>query len=158
VLYSPNWLFLIPGLILMVFGLITSAVLISGPISIGSVNFDVHTLLFTSVLALIGFQFILFYGLTKVYTVENDLLPKSKKYDRLFKFINLEKGLIIGFILVIVGIALSISAYTDWQAISFGNIENNSVFRRVIPAVTLMLLGVQIILFSLFFSILGLKK
>ena len=158
VLYSPNWLFLIPGLILMVFGLITSAVLISGPISIGSVNFDVHTLLFTSVLALIGFQFILFYGLTKVYTVENDLLPKSKKYDRLFKFINLEKGLIIGFILVIVGIALSFSAYTDWQAISFGNIENNSVFRRVIPAVTLMLLGVQIILFSLFFSILGLKK
>ncbi len=158
VLYSPNWLFLIPGLILMVFGLITSAVLISGPISIGSVNFDVHTLLFTSVLALIGFQFILFYGLTKVYTVENDLLPKSKKYDRLFKFINLEKGLIIGFILVIVGIALSISAYTDWQAISFGNIENNSVFRSVIPAVTLMLLGVQIILFSLFFSILGLKK
>ncbi|HAV54916.1 MAG TPA: hypothetical protein DCX41_08335 [Aequorivita sp.] len=100
----------------------------------------------------------MFYGLTKVYTVENDLLPKSKKYDRLFKFINLEKGLIIGFILVIVGIALSISAYTDWQAISFGNIENNSVFRRVIPAVTLMLLGVQIILFSLFFSILGLKK
>ncbi len=158
VLYSPNWLFLIPGLILMVFGLITSAVLISGPISIGSVNFDVHTLLFTSVLALIGFQFILFYGLTKVYTVENDLLPKSKKYDRLFKFINLEKGLIIGFILVIVGIALSISAYTDWQAISFGNIENNSVFRSVIPAVILMLLGVQIILFSLFFSILGLKK
>ncbi|MBK5213898.1 MAG: glycosyltransferase family 2 protein [Flavobacteriaceae bacterium] len=158
VLYSPNWLFLIPGLLLMVFGVITSAFLIAGPVSIGTVNFDVHTLLFTSGFVLIGFQFILFYGLTKVFTVENDLLPKSNKYDRLFKFINLEKGLILGLILVIVGIVLSISAYWDWQETSFGDINNTAVFRTVIPAVTLMLLGIQIILFSLFFSILGLKK
>lgn len=157
-LYSPNWLFFIPGAILMVFGLITSALLVVGPIKIGTVTFDVHTLLYTSGLVPIGFQFILFYGLTKVFTVENELLPKSKKYDRLFKFINLEKGLIIGLALVIVGVVLSILAYADWQAISFGDIENTSVLRRVIPAVTLMLLGVQIILFSLFFSILGLKK
>lgn len=158
VLYSPNWLFLIPGMILMLFGLIASVLLINGPIAVGSVNFDVHTLLFTSGLFLIGFQFILFYGLTKVFTVENELLPKSNKYDRLFKFINLEKGLIVGLLLVVIGIFLSIAAYSDWQAISFGNINTTSVFRMVIPAVTLMLLGIQIILFSLFFSILGLKK
>ncbi len=158
VLYSPNWLFLIPGLLLMVFGVITSAFLINGSVKIGAVNFDVHTLLFTSALVLIGFQFILFYGLTKVFTVENELLPKSKKYDSLFKFINLEKGLIVGLILVIAGIILSISAYSNWQELSFGDINDNSVFRIVIPAVTLILLGIQIMLFSLFFSILGLKK
>ena len=158
VLYSPNWLFLIPGMILMIVGLITSTLLLFGPVKIGTINFDVHTLLFTSGFVLIGFQFILFYGLTKVFTVENGLLPKSKKYDRLFKFIDLEKGLVVGIILVITGIALSISAYSDWQAVSFGDIENPALFRRIIPAVTLTLLGVQIILFSLFFSILGLKK
>ncbi len=158
VLYSPNWLFLIPGMVLMLFGLIASAFLINGPIAIGGVNFDVHTLLFTSGLFLIGFQFILFYGLTKVFTVENGLLPKSNKYDRLFKFINLERGLIMGALLVFGGIILSITAYANWQAVSFGNINTTAVFRMVIPAVTLMLLGVQIILFSLFFSILGLKK
>jgi len=158
VLYSPNWLFMVPGLLLMLFGLITSAILITGPVSVGNVNFDVHTLLFTSGFILIGFQFILFYGLTKVFTVENELLPKSKKYDRLFKFINLEKGLITGFVLVIVGIVLSFLAYSDWQATGYGNIESTAILRRVIPAITLMLLGVQIILFSLFFSILGLKK
>ncbi|PHR11092.1 MAG: dolichol-P-glucose synthetase [Aequorivita sp.] len=158
VLYSPNWLFMVPGLLLMLFGLITSAFLIMGPVSIGNVNFDVHTLLFTSGFILIGFQFILFYGLTKVFTVENELLPKSKKYDRLLNFINLEKGLIAGFVLVIAGIVLSFLAYSDWQAIGYGNIESNAILRRIIPAITLMLLGVQIILFSLFFSILGLKK
>src|SRR5690606_27988705 len=136
VLYSPNWLFLIPGMLLMLFGLIASVLLINGPITVSTVNFDIHTLLFTSGLFLIGFQFILFYGLTKVFTVENQLLPKSKKYDTLFKFINLERGLIAGLLLVIVGIGLSISAYADWQAVSFGNIDTTSVFRTVIPAVT----------------------
>lgn len=158
VLYSPNWLFLIPGLLLFIFGIITSSFLLFGKVSIGSVNFGVHTLLFTSGFILIGFQFILFYGLTKVFTVENELLPKSNKYDKLFKLINLEKGLIVGAILVIIGIILSFSAYFDWQAINFGDIENTSTLRSVIPAITLMLLGVQVILFSLFFSILGLKK
>ncbi|MCG2431940.1 glycosyltransferase family 2 protein [Aequorivita xiaoshiensis] len=158
VLYSPNWLFLIPGLLLFIFGIITSSFLLFGTVSIGSVNFGVHTLIFTSGFVLIGFQFILFYGLTKVFTVENELLPKSNKYDKLFKLINLEKGLIVGAILVIIGIILSFSAYFDWQAINFGDIENTSTLRSVIPAITLMLLGVQVILFSLFFSILGLKK
>ncbi len=158
VLYSPSWLFLIPGLILMIFGIITSAFLINGEVTISHVSFDVHTLLFTSGFVLIGFQFILFYGLTKVFTVENDLLPKSNKYDRLFKFINLEKGLIVGFIFVLIGIALSFIALNDWQHLGYGNIVSNTVFRIVIPGVTFILLGVQIILFSLFFSILGLKK
>jgi glycosyltransferase involved in cell wall biosynthesis len=158
VLYSPNWLFLIPGMLMMLFGSIASSILIMGPLTIGTVNFDVHTLLFTSGTLLIGFQFILFYGLTKVFTVENELLPKSRKYDRLFKFINLEKGLITGILMVITGIILSILAYNNWQHLSFGNINNNNIFRIVIPAITLMLLGIQIILFSLFFSILGLKK
>ncbi len=158
VLYSPNWLFLIPGVLLMLFGLTASLILINGPLTIGSINFDVHTLLFTSGILLIGFQFILFYGLTKVFTVENELLPKSKKYDRLFKFINLEKGLITGVLMIIIGIILSVMAYNDWQQVSFGDINNTQVFRIVIPAITLMLLGVQIMLFSLFFSILGLKK
>lgn len=158
VLYSPLWLFFIPGIIMMLIGLIASVALTIGPVKMGNINFDVHTLLFSSGLLLIGFQFVLFYGLTKVFTVENDLLPKSKKYDKLFKFINLERGLILGLSMVLGGLILSFSAYSDWQQLSFGDIESNAIFRMVIPAVTLMLLGVQVILFSLFFSILGLKK
>lgn len=157
-LYSPQWLFFIPGVILMLLGLVTSGILIYNPLTIGGVTFDVHTLLFTCGLFLIGFQFVLFYGLTKVYTVENDLLPKSKKYDSLFDKINMEKGLILGFVLIIGAVALSIYAYSGWKALNFGNITNSNTLRIVIPAVTTLLLGVQIILFSLFFSILGLKK
>jgi len=157
-LYSPRWLFFFPGVFLMLLGIITSAILIYNPITLGGITFDVHTLLFTTVLVLIGFQFILFYGLTKVYTVEQGLLPKSKNYDKQFQFINLEKGLIVGGILVVAGIILSFIAYNYWKEINFGDITNSNTLRIVIPAITSMLLGVQVILFSLFFSVLGLKK
>lgn len=158
ILYSPKWLFLNPGIMLMIIGFISSFALIKNPITINSITFDVHTLLYTSVSFLIGFQLVLFYGLTKVYTVENGFLPKSNKYNKLFQILNLEKGLIIGFVLVIVGIALSIYSYANWKSLDYSAISGNNILRTVIPAITTILVGVQTILFSLFFSILGLKK
>ena len=158
ILYSPKWLFLNPGIMLMIIGFISSFALIKNPITINSITFDVHTLLYTSVSFLIGFQLVLFYGLTKVYTVENGFLPKSSKYNKLFQILNLEKGLIIGFVFVIVGIALSIYSYTNWKSLGYSAISGNNILRTVIPAITTILVGVQTILFSLFFSILGLKK
>ncbi len=157
-LYSPTWLFLFPGIVLMSVGLVISAVLLANPVTINGITFDVHTLLFSAGSVLVGFQFLLFYGLTKVYTVENELLPKPEKYDRWFSAFNLEKGLIIGALMVLVGIGLSFYAYFGWKHINYGDITNSQTFRVVIPAVTAILLGVQTILFSLFFSVLGLKK
>jgi len=157
-LYSPRWLFLFPGLFFMLFGMITSTILFFKPITIQAVTFDIHTLVFTSGLMLIGFQFILFYGLTKVYTVENELLPKSKKYNALFQRISLEKGLIVGVLFVLSGLILSGYAYQNWHDLNFKDITTSGTMRFAIMAVTNILLGVQIVLFSLFFSILGLRK
>jgi len=157
-LYSPKWLFFIPGLLLMLSGLVLTSILLFQPIHIASITLDIHTLLFSSFFVLIGFQFILFYGLTKVYTVENGLLPKSSKYDRLFSLITLEKGLILGFLLFFFGLGLALSAYFFWKELNFGNITTSSTLKVVIASGMTMLLGVQTILFSFFFSILGLKK
>lgn len=158
VLYSPNWLFFIPGLIMMILGFLISLILMITPINIAAITLDAHTLVFTSVLTLIGFQFILFYGLTKVYTVENELLPKSDRYNKLFKIINLEKGLIAGILIIAAGIVLGVISYTTWQDINYGDINDFSIIKTVTASAASILLGIQIILFSLFFSILGLKK
>lgn len=157
-LYSPKWLFLFPGIIFMFIGFVSSLVLIINPIIIKQIMFDIHTLLFTSSLTLIGFQFFIFYALTKVFAVENGLLPKSNRYNKLFKFLNLEIGLIIGFILLVIGITLSFKGLSVWKELNFGSLNPSNTFRIIIPAVFTILLGIQIILFSLFFSILGLKN
>lgn len=157
-LYSPRWLFLLPGLLLMIIGTILSFTLLSNPIIIKDVHLDIHTLLYASAMIIIGFQFIVFYGLTKVFAVENGLLPKSNRYQKLFKYINLESGLIVGFVLFLFGIFRTIQVYLNWQTIHFGNLNPSETFRIVIPAVLSIQLGIQIILFSFFFSVLGLKN
>lgn len=158
VLYSPNWLFLYPAILLMIIGLIASSFLIIEPVSIEGIIFDIHTLMYSSSLVLIGFQFLVFYALTKIFAVENGLLPKSTRYSRLFKYLNLEKGLIFGALLLILGFILSYHGLSIWKSSDYGTLRPTDTFRLVIPAVFTILLGVQIILFSLFFSILGLKS
>ncbi|MDG5492657.1 glycosyltransferase family 2 protein [Psychroserpens sp. SPM9] len=157
-LYSPKWLFLYPSLILLFFGILASIALIIKPIAIDTVFFDVHTLLYTSSMALIGFQFLVFYALTKIFAVENGLLPKSNRYNSMFKYLNLERGLIIGALLLTLGIVLSFKGLFFWESVDFGSLDTSKTLRLIIPAVFTILSGIQIILFSLFFSILSLKS
>ncbi|MCX7550547.1 glycosyltransferase family 2 protein [Xanthomarina sp. F2636L] len=157
-LYSPQWLFFIPGIILILLGIITSAIIISHPIVINNVKLDIHTLLYSSSMVLIGFQFIVFYALTKIYAVENNLLPKSNRYNKLFNYLNLETGLVIGVLFLILGVILSYYGFSIWRHSDFGELNPSETLRIIIPAVFTILLGMQVIFFSLFFSILGLKN
>lgn len=157
-LYSPNWLFLFPAIIIMCIGLVSSILLISQPVIVEGIIFDIHTLMYSSGMVLVGFQFLVFYALTKIFAVENGLLPKSNRYNKLFKYINLEKGLITGIVFLIIGFILSYKGLSIWKLSDFGMLKPSDTFRVIIPAVFTILLGIQIILFSLFFSILGLKN
>jgi glycosyltransferase involved in cell wall biosynthesis len=156
-LYSPKWLFLYPGIVSMLFGVFSSAILVITPVKINSVTFDVQTLLYSMSILLIGFQFVLFYGLTKVFAVTQKLLPKSDRFDTIFKYISLEKGLILGLIMVIIGGIYSIYAVSFWSDNHFGPLNFRQTSRIIIPSVFTIIIGIQIVLFSFFFSILGLK-
>ena len=157
-IYSPRWLFLYPGVFFMLIGIVLSLMLVYKTLVIGSIKLDVHTLIYSSSAIVIGFQFISFFIFTKAFAINNGLLPESKNFDRLFRYFELEKGLIIGFIVLLAGIVLSISAFTIWGELSFGPLDPVKILRLVIPGSTLIILGVQIILNSFFLSILGLKK
>jgi hypothetical protein len=72
--------------------------------------------------------------------------------------LNLESGLIVGFLLLATGILLSYFGFSSWKSTGFGQLNISTTLRTIIPAVMSLQLGIQIILFSLFFSVLGLKK
>lgn len=157
-IYSPRWLFLFPGITFIVIGLISSIILIIKPVSIGRFTFDIHTLLFMSTLIVVGIQFVCFYGLTKIFAVSNSLLPKSNRYDKIYKILTLERGLIIGFLLILLGLGLSILGFDIWAKTAFSSLQASKTFRIIIPATISISIGVQIVLFSFYFSILGLEK
>ena len=157
-LYSPRWLFLFPGLLLMLLGLLIGAWLLPGPKMIGGIVFDVHTLLYAALAVIIGFQAIVFAIFTKVFAISEGLLPQDPRLNAVMEYITLEVGLIVGIVLVLLGLAGSIYAVGYWDVRSFGNLNPSRTLRIVIPAVTFLTLGCQILLSSFFLSILGLRR
>jgi glycosyltransferase involved in cell wall biosynthesis len=157
-LYSPSWLFLYPGAVVILIGAVASSVLIVGPHTIGGVTFDVHTLLYASVAIVIGYQAVIFSVGAKIFAVSEGLLPASARWDRLFRIVTLEVGLLVGVVLFGVGLAGSVYAFIHWEHRSFGPLDYTSTMRLAIPTATLMALGSQTILASFFLSILGLKR
>jgi glycosyltransferase involved in cell wall biosynthesis len=157
-LYSPRWLFLYPGILLMLLGAGVGAWLMPGPQKVGNVTYDVHTLLYAAFAILIGFQAVIFAVFSKVFTISEGLLPPDERLSNVFKFITLEVGLIVGVLLVLGGLGGSLYAVGMWREHSFGPLNPAQTLRTIIPAAVALVLGCQTILSSFFLSVLGMKR
>ena len=157
-MYSPRWLFLYPGILLILLGLAGCVLLLPGPRVIHGIGFDVHTLLYAFISVLLGFQFVAFAVFTKVFAITEGLLPEDPRLNRVFRWIRLETGLVLGGGLMVLGLAGSILAVSSWARDSFGVLDPQHMLRIVMPAVFSVALGVQIICSSFFLSILGLRR
>jgi glycosyltransferase involved in cell wall biosynthesis len=157
-LYSPRWLFFYPGMALLLLGVATGMWILPRPRTIVGITFDVHTLLYAAAAIFIGFQSIVFALFARIFAITEKLMPSDPQLDKLFTFLNLEKGLISGGVLVAVGALGSVYALGDWGGQSFGPLDPSRTFRIVIPSVLSLILGCQITLASCFLSILGLAR
>lgn len=156
-LFSPRWLFLIPGTILFLLGLIISVWLMSGPRQIGRVEFNIHTLLVAGVAVLLGFQLIVFGVFAKMFAIREGLHPPNALVTRLVRYSTLEVGVVAGALLVLSGLTLLVYATWAWRAVNFGGLDPSVTMRHVIPAVVLLTLGTQLVFSSFFLSIMGLR-
>lgn len=157
-LYSPRWLFKYPGMLMMLIGLIGSGWLITGPKTIGSVEFDIHTLVYFLFAIVIGFQIVWFAILTKTFAVNEGILPSDGGTKTVQKFFSLEFGLIVSALLILLGVGGSIAAVFRWGNEGFGSIDPSTSMRIVLPSVLSMILGIQLFFNSFFYSVLGLKR
>ena len=157
-LYSPRWLFYYPGLCLLLLGLALFAWLLPGPHAFMGVQFDVHTLLYASGFILLGTQAIMFGFFARVFAVSEGLMPHDERLETKLERLPLEKGLILGLLFTLCGVAGSVMALGAWSSLGFGQLEVGSTQRIVIPSVTLLLLGGQLIMGSFFLSLLRLGR
>jgi glycosyltransferase involved in cell wall biosynthesis len=154
-LFSPRWLFLYPGLALFAVGALLSALLVAGPLRVGGVRLDIHTLLVAGFLSLLGYQLVLFAVFTKIFAIRMGFHPPHPLLLRIFKFVNLEVGVLAGAMMVLAGVVGLVVAVVSWQAVGFGNLDPSLTMREVIPAVVLLALGTQTVFASFFISILS---
>lgn len=157
-LYSPRWLFLYPGALLIGLGLALGLWLLPGPRSFLGVTLDVHTLLYAGMAIVIGFQGIVFAVFTKIFAVSEGLLPEDPRLSRLFRYLTLEIGLLAGGLLLLAGVWGSLHAVGVWRGHAYGPLDPSRMLRLIIPAVTALMLGCETVLSSFFLSILGLRR
>lgn len=142
-LFCPRWLFLYPGLALLTLGLLGFIVLQHGPVNLVAVGLDIHSLLYMAAATILGAQMVQLAILTKWMGILSGVVPPQRWLLRWAPYLKLENGLLLGAALVFFGIAWSIQLVLNWRSGGFGALDPSQVMRSAIPAVTLMILGVQ---------------
>lgn len=151
---SPRWLFVYPGLLLLALGVLGFSVAMPGLTFFGA-TFDAHTLLFASLALMVGYQAVLFGWLARTLAAREGFLPETKLLGSLRETLSLERGLLAGSAVLLIGVSLLMAAVAQWQTAGFGRLDYAHTMRWVIPGVTLTALGFQTVLASFFVAVLG---
>lgn len=156
-LFSPRGLFFYPGALLFLLGVFGYLLLLPAPRLIRGVTFDIHTLLYASMLLILGAQSMLFWVFAKIYGVREGIVPKDPGFESFLARMNPERSLIAGGSLVLLGMVLGLVAFSSWGAAGFSSTQPDHVMRLVIPSVTLILLGFQVSYGGLLSSVLQIR-
>jgi glycosyltransferase involved in cell wall biosynthesis len=158
-IYSPRWLFLYPGIFLMLLGIIMSIFIMQGPVEmLPHVVFDTNTLLYAGAFIIVGYQALSFGVFTRTYAVQAGFLPEKDSLAKASNIFSMELGLIIGLIILLSGVGGTLYSLSLWEAKDFGPLEYSEILRKVIPSVIAIILGLQTILSSFFLSVLQVNK
>ncbi len=152
-LYSPFFLFFIPGLIIFLLGFFTLLLLYFFKIRVFGLYFYYHPMFFSASFVIVGYQLIVFALFAKTYALTH--LGDDKKFEKIYKYITLERTLLFGFLLFLAGTLMFFYLIVKWLKSGFGAL---SEIKNSIIALTLLLLGIQTIFSSFMLSILGIKR
>jgi glycosyltransferase involved in cell wall biosynthesis len=153
---APNWLFFVPGLSCFILGFTVTGILLVTPVRIGTVTFDVNTMVYMIILMIVGINILSFGVISKVYAIHSRFIPISKRsliYDR----ITAENGTLSGFILIAAGLVVSVIAFVFWGHNDFGKLNASEMLRITLPSLALIIIGIQFILTAFLLDIIRIK-
>jgi glycosyltransferase involved in cell wall biosynthesis len=149
---SPRWLFLYPGLALLLTGLATTAAIMARPLVIHGIAFDIHTMLYSGAAAIIGAQLVLFAGISRAIGIIKKTLPVTPAVERIYSMFTLERGLLTGLAIFLLGLTLAVLSVMKWADFQFAALDPRDVMRLAIPSVTMMVLGLEVVFASFVLS------
>jgi glycosyltransferase involved in cell wall biosynthesis len=155
-LFCPRWLFLYPGLVLLLLGIALTAALYVAPLHVGRAGLDIHSMLYASAAAILGLQLCLFALFARVSAQNAGLLPRRPALEAFLRAASLERGLLFGLAAAAGGFIWSAVTFWHWREVGFGALDPRVVMRDTIPASALMIGGMEIMLASFLLSILRL--
>ena len=157
-IFSPRWLYLIPGLLLTLVGLVVGGLIVHGPKRLFGASFDTNTLLYAGTAVVIGFQAMMFGLFTRIYGMQMGFLPEKDVVKRFTERATLEKGLIAGLLIFAAGVAGAIYSILIWRSAGYGYLAYPDILRMVIPSAVAIIVGFQIALAAFFLSVLAIAR
>ncbi|MGD0884873.1 MAG: glycosyltransferase family 2 protein [Thermodesulfovibrionales bacterium] len=156
-IYSPRWLFLYPGILLVTVGIAVMLWLLPGPRTLQMVTLSIHTMLYAAMAIIVGLQMVMFALFFKVFAIGARLIPEDHYFSRLLRVFTLERGIFLGGLILFLGITGSAYGFIYWGTKMFGQLDPSVMMRIIIPSLTALTVGFQIVLSSFFLSALQLK-
>jgi glycosyltransferase involved in cell wall biosynthesis len=155
---SPRWALLAPGLALIVLGGALLALVGPGPLTVGGVTLDVHTLLVGSLFVIVGYHAVTTGIAARIYALEEEIGPPAPWLGRAFGVFTLERGLLAGLVLAGAGVFIIARLFVHWAELGFGDLESSVTLRPLVFGATLVALGIQTLLMSFLYSMMGIKR
>jgi hypothetical protein len=144
-MFSPRWLFLYPGAILVALGLIATLVLLPGPLMLSPrFGLDDHTFLVATIAILVGVQVVGFGVIARHFAGANGLLPRSRPLDAMLSVVSMERGLMFALAVICGGIGGVTWSLWQWAAVDFGPLTLPAVMRVLTLSLVLIATGVQL--------------
>jgi hypothetical protein len=155
-MYSPRWLFMVPGGVLLGLGGVLSALLFWGPLALpGGIVLDTNTFIAADFMVMLGVQLLTVGGLSRYYATVAGLLPRSERADRLVRLATTDRLAQAAGLVVLLGAGLFAAAMKMWADVNFGPLDSPVVPRMVIASLTLVVIGVQTFFFAFLLGILS---
>lgn len=145
-LFSPRWLFLYPGIALLLLGLVVGGLLLPGPMRIGAVTFDIHTFVVAAMCVIVGLQSISFALIGRRFASRYGFIPRSEKFDSLLEGLTLERILVLALILMAIGAVAMLWGLGQWAERDFGPLNPGTTLRALVLAMTALVAGFQLML------------
>jgi Glycosyl transferase family 2 len=152
-LFCPNWLFMVPGLVLLAVGVIGTVALTFTHVG----GLDIAGLLYAAALTIVGYQALWFGLLMQTYAESRGILPEGTRMRKIRRLLTLERGLILGAALLLVGALVAIISVLRWRSAHFGVLDPAQNVRVITPAILGLVLGSQTILGSFSIGVLAIR-
>jgi glycosyltransferase involved in cell wall biosynthesis len=149
---SPRWLLLYPGLALFVAGSAAQLAILRGPVVVGNVGFDIHTMLYAAGASVLGLQLVIFALLARAIGCVKGVLPMTPGVLRLWRTFTLERGIVVGTCILLTGLGVAIHSVDLWFDAHLSALDPTEMMRHAIPSVTLLIGGAEIVFASFVLS------
>ena len=152
-LFCPYWLFVVPGFVVFAVGTVGTVALTFGHIG----GLLIAGLLYAAAMMIIGYQALWFGLLMQTYAESRGILPENRRMQRVRKQLTLERGLIGGAVLLLIGAIALVISFLRWRSADYGPLNPAENVRVITPAILGLVLGSQTILGSFSIGVLGIR-